>query len=227
MIVLGESVALRPTIEVEVGGTSSTLIFEGIDRDSRCPTDVVCVQAGSVTAIFDSWDGRTTHRGAITLPSAGGLPTVTLGPIEVMLLNVEPAPEVGKKTEPFDYRAVVRVTRSVTSSAQGGTAAAGAITGIDGAVTLGPTCPVQKADSPCPDRPYVATLVVKTALGQTVTTIRSDAAGKFSLDLPPGKYVIEPQLANSARLPFAAPLDVSVPAGGRAAVTIAYDTGIR
>ncbi len=216
VILLGEPATLRPTIEVEVGGTSSTLIFEGVDKDSRCPTDVVCVQAGSVTAIFDTWDGHATHRGAITLPSSGPA-TVTLGPIEVTLLNVEPVPLSGKKTEPFDYRAVVRVTRPVALGASG----------IDGTVTLGPMCPVARVDQPCPDRPYVATLVVKTSLGQTVTTTRSDAAGKFSLDLPAGKYVIEPQLAASARLPFAAPVDVSVPTTGRAAVTIAYDTGIR
>lgn len=226
VILLGEPATLRPTIEVEVGGTSSTLIFEGIDKDSRCPADVVCVQAGSVTAIFDAWDGRATHRGAVTLPSTGPA-TVTLGPIEVTLLNVEPTPLAGRKLEPFDYRAVVRVTRLVASGTPGGTSGAGANSGIDGAVTLGPNCPVARADQPCPDRPYEATLVVKTALGQTVTTTRSDARGKFSLDLPPGKYVIEPQLVGSARLPFAAPVDVTVPPIGRAAVTIAYDTGIR
>ncbi len=216
VVVLGQPVTLRPTIEVEVGGTSTTLIFEGIDRDSRCPTDVTCVQAGSVTALFDAWDGRTAHRGAVTLPSVGPA-TVTLGPLEVTLLAVEPAPNSRKPLQPFDYRAVVSIARP----------AARGTSGIDGLVTLGPMCPVVRVDQQCPDRPYEAVLVVRTAGGQTISTVKSNAAGRFTLDVSPGRYVIEPQLVGTSRLPFAAPVDVTVPPTGRAAVTIAYDTGIR
>ncbi len=216
VVALGQPVTLRPTIEVEVGGTSTTLIFEGVDHDSRCPTDVTCVQAGSVTALFDVWDGRAAHRGAVTLPSVGPA-TVTLGPLEVTLLAVEPAPNSKKPTQAFDYRAVVSISRPV----------ARAVSGIDGLVTLGPLCPVARVDQPCPDKPYEAVLVVLTAAGQAVTTVKSDAAGRFTLQLEPGRYVIEPQLSSTSRLPFAAPVDVTVPSSGRAAVTIAYDTGIR
>lgn len=216
VIALGQPVTLRPTVEVEVGGTPATLIFESVERDSRCPSDAVCVQAGSVTAVFDVWDGRAVQRGAVTLPSVGPA-TVTLGPLEVTLLAVEPVPTSTGPIKPFDYRAQVLVSRT----------AARGTSGIDGMVTLGPLCPVSRLEEPCPDRPFAATLLVRTAAGQTLGPVQSDASGRFTLDVPPGKYVIEPQLTSSGRLPFAGPVDVTVPATGRAAVTIAYDTGIR
>jgi hypothetical protein len=245
VITLGQLVTLRPTIEVVVGGTSSTLIFEGIEQDSRCPSDVTCIQAGSVTALFDAWDGRAAHREAITLPATDGTGRARLGALEVTLHAVEPAPLSTRAIRPFDYRAVVSVERlagtpgatatpvatvaptATVTPAATVTPVAQAAPGIDGLVTLGPMCPVQRADQPCPDRPYEATLVIRTATGASVGRVQSDVNGRFAIDLPGGRYIIEPQLVGPARLPFASPQEVIVPSGGRAFVTIPYDTGIR
>ncbi len=215
-ISLGQPVQLRPTIEVQLAGTPATLILEAVVEDSRCPVDVTCVRAGSVTAVFNLWDGAQALRESVTL--RGVEPArVMLGGFEVTLLAVTPEPVAGKEIKPFDYRAQVVVDRPAVRSQ----------TGIDGMVTLGPMCPVVRADQPCPDRPYEATLVVRNAAGSTVARAQSGANGRFSIDLAAGRYVIEPQLPGPGRLPSAASVEVTVPVGGRASVSIAYDTGIR
>lgn len=213
---LGLPVLLRPTIEVQVAGTQTTIILESVTDDSRCPVDVTCVRAGSVTATFNVWDGKQALRDEVVL--RGVEPArVVLGGFELTLLAIEPEPVSSKEIKPFDYRAQVVIDRPVVRS----------MTGIDGMVTLGPNCPVVRADQPCPDKPYEATLVVRNAAGVVVARVQSNSAGRFSVDVPAGKYVIDPLTSGPGRFPLAGPVDVTVPAAARASVTVAYDTGIR
>lgn len=215
-IPLGQPVLLRPTIEVQLAGTPATLILESVTDDSRCPADVTCVRAGSVTATFNLWDGKQALRDEVTL--RGVEPArVVLGGFEVTLESVRPLPTAGQEIKPFDYRVEVIVDRPVVRS----------LTGIDGLVTLGPNCPVVRPDQPCPDKPYEATLVVRNAAGVVVARVQSNASGRFAVDVPAGKYVLDPVAPGPGRFPSAAPIDVTVPAAGRASVTVAYDTGIR
>jgi Carboxypeptidase regulatory-like domain len=97
--------------------------------------------------------------------------------------------------------------------------------GIEGAVTIGPTCPVQRIDSPCPDRPYEATISVLDAGRNRVTETRSDADGLFRVALPPGVYVLAPEAAGGPTR--AAEQTVTVVAGRLTAVQIVFDSGIR
>ncbi|MBT8479821.1 MAG: hypothetical protein KJO06_12945, partial [Gemmatimonadetes bacterium] len=55
----------------------------------------------------------------------------------------------------------------------------GGAQGIDGLVLLGPQCPVQSLEDPCPDLPYEASIGVRTAGGEFVTRIRSGEDGRF------------------------------------------------
>ncbi len=98
--------------------------------------------------------------------------------------------------------------------------------GIDALVVLGPTCPVQRADEPCHDRPYqVSFRIIDRASGRAVATARSDADGRLHLPLAPGEYTIEPILETP--LPHASPVDVTVEPGRFTEVTITFDSGIR
>ncbi len=97
--------------------------------------------------------------------------------------------------------------------------------GIDGSVTIGPTCPVQRIESPCPDRPYEASITVLDAAGRKVAETRSDADGRFRVALPPGAYTLVPQSTGTP--PTAQEQTVIVLAGGYTSVEIAYDSGIR
>jgi predicted small secreted protein len=105
----------------------------------------------------------------------------------------------------------------------------GAQVTVSGRVTAGPTCPVQSAspDPACDDRPVPAVLRVEDDAGREVATVRADADGGFSVDLPPGDYRIIPQPVDGI-LGTAEPMEVTVeadrPLGG---LVIAYDTGIR
>ena len=61
--------------------------------------------------------------------------------------------------------------------------------GIAGVVKAGPTCPVERADSPCPDQPVGGANVTITGSGyQRNTTTRSD--GTFKAKAPPGSYTV-------------------------------------
>ncbi len=96
--------------------------------------------------------------------------------------------------------------------------------GIEGLVTIGPSCAVIKMDTPCPDMPMQATLVVLDAQGVAVAEAQSDAQGYFKVTLPPGAYTLQPQ---GNKIQRAAEQAVTVTAGQFISVTVQYDSGIR
>jgi hypothetical protein len=100
-------------------------------------------------------------------------------------------------------------------------------TGIQGIVEAGPTCPVERIDSPCPPHPMAATLVVHDAGGAEVTRVQSGADGRFKVDLPPATYTLVGLASGPSRFPRPIPTTVTVTAGSYTAVTVQYDTGIR
>jgi len=101
--------------------------------------------------------------------------------------------------------------------------------GIRGTVVLGPTCPTGSepgAHDPVPClTPYAAELVVLDLENAVVERVTSGGDGKFTIDLPPGEYVITPEAGDP--YPIAQPVPVTVVAGQYIAVEINYDTGIR
>ena len=97
--------------------------------------------------------------------------------------------------------------------------------GIEGLVTIGPMCAVLQEDTPCPDEPYQAQVIVLDGDGDEVATFESGADGTFRVNLGPGAYTLEPQ--SPGALPFASPLDVEVRAGAYTHIDIQYDSGIR
>lgn len=100
--------------------------------------------------------------------------------------------------------------------------------GIEGTVTLGPTCPVQRVDDPsCDDRPYPGLIHVSGINIKNVTEFKADAQGKFKIELEPGTYTVDPQTPMDNILPRANPQDVTVVSGAFATVNIQYDSGIR
>jgi len=111
-----------------------------------------------------------------------------------------------------------------------GTAAAPPIpsgTGIQGVVQSGPTCPVERINSPCPPRPLAATVVVRDAAGHEVARTTSGADGHFKLDVAPGTYTVVGLSINSSMLPRPIPTTVTVTAGSYVSVNVEYDSGIR
>ncbi len=100
--------------------------------------------------------------------------------------------------------------------------------GIEGTVTIGPSCPVQRIDDPsCNDRPYQGWIHVNTTNGIWVTKFQADQQGNFKIELDPEQYTVEPQTPKDSFLPYASSQDVTVVAGAFTTVTIQYDSGIR
>ena len=110
-------------------------------------------------------------------------------------------------------------------------AAAGAppaqTSGIEGQVTIGPTCPVMRIDDPCPDRPLAATLLVQDAFGNDLLTVQSGEDGFFAVSLEPGQYTLVPLSPSPGVPPYGVPQTVTVPPGGYTFVAVTYDSGIR
>ena len=100
-------------------------------------------------------------------------------------------------------------------------------TGIEGAVVIGPTCPVERPDSLCPPAPFAAKITVLRD-GNEVTTYKTGSDGRFRIPLEPGTYTVRAESLQPAGIARFAPLrPVTVPADGYTSVTITFDSGIR
>jgi hypothetical protein len=112
-------------------------------------------------------------------------------------------------------------------TACGNSAAAQPGTGIQGMVQVGPTCPVERINSPCPPHPIAATIVVRDATGAEVTRFHSGADGRFKVDLRPATYSLVGLAVGSSLLPRPIPTSVTVSQGTYTSVNVEYDSGIR
>jgi hypothetical protein len=99
--------------------------------------------------------------------------------------------------------------------------------GIEGAVLIGPMCPVERQDSPCPDQPFEATIVIEDGAGNEVARTTSGADGRFRVHVGPGVYTLVPLPPNEGAPPFAAEQLVEVPSSGYVQVSVSYDSGLR
>src|SRR5207302_11452205 len=108
-----------------------------------------------------------------------------------------------------------------------GTPAAQPGTGIRGVVQSGPTCPVERINSPCPPHPLAATIVVRDAAGHELARTHSAADGHFTVDVAPGTYTVVGLTIGSSMLPRPIPATVTVTSGRYTSVTVEYDSGIR
>lgn len=101
---------------------------------------------------------------------------------------------------------------------------------LSGTALAGPTCPVETnpPDPACADRPVAgAIVIVRTSDGsREVTRVTTGADGRFSVQLAPGGYRLEPQPVEG--LMGTAPMqDVTLPESGVDDLVLGYDTGIR
>jgi len=84
-----------------------------------------------------------------------------------------------------------------------------------------------RVDEPCPDRPFVAELVVRDAQGTALCGTTSGEDGRFQIGLSPGAYVLDPKSSVPGGLTHAAPMPVSVEPNRYTDVTMTFDSGIR
>ncbi len=97
--------------------------------------------------------------------------------------------------------------------------------GVQGQVFIGPSCPVVQIGQPCPDKTYQATLTIKRADGGRVTQAQTDDDGRFTIQLPPGEYILHPESPNM--IPFAPDQTFTVQSNSFTELIVTYDSGIR
>jgi Carboxypeptidase regulatory-like domain len=96
--------------------------------------------------------------------------------------------------------------------------------GIEGRVTTGPTCPVQRADSPCPPGIWTGTVRATSSDGAAhESTTSSD--GSYRLALEPGTYTVT-AVVEGAGPPIAKPVTVTV-GSTMQTLDLQVDSGIR
>lgn len=96
--------------------------------------------------------------------------------------------------------------------------------GILGRVHLGPRCPVQTADHPCPDAPAAGVTVTVSApgAGDLVARTHTTRSGTFRVAVAPGQYVVTADAGMSC-----VRQEVRVSPGRDTSVDLSCDTGIR
>ncbi len=101
--------------------------------------------------------------------------------------------------------------------------------GIEGKTLAGPTCPVERPESPCPDRPVPKAVVDvwDRQHSKKIVTFTTDDQGSFRVALNPGDYYLDPQRVDDQAFPIPHPQIVTVRKGAYTEITIEYDTGIR
>jgi len=99
-----------------------------------------------------------------------------------------------------------------------------ATSGIFGTVTAGPTCPVERTDSPCPPGVWTGEVRATDGGGNQVTTA-TDERGNYSMALEPGTYEVAAVTGDGPSI--AKPTSVVVVAGPLQRVDLTVDTGIR
>ena len=97
--------------------------------------------------------------------------------------------------------------------------------GVHGTVSAGPTCPVERADEPCPPQPAVATVRATNESGEEIATTESGSDGRYSVALPPGRYVLT--ATTGSAYPYCDPTEIEVPPARDVVADISCDTGIR
>jgi hypothetical protein len=96
--------------------------------------------------------------------------------------------------------------------------------GIEGHVTIGPMCPVEREGSPCPPGAWSGT-VRATAPDGSVYDTATSVDGSYRLALAPGTYTVMP-VVNGGGPPTAKPATVTVTTAMQQ-LDLQLDSGIR
>jgi hypothetical protein len=125
-------------------------------------------------------------------------------------------------------RLVLPILLALSLAACGEDSGAGsASSGVEGTVTIGPICPVEHAESPCPDAPYAATITISSG-DEVVATGESGEDGTFRIGVPPGTYSVSAEPLDANAIAHAEPVeDVVVEPGAFTHVVLSFDSGIR
>jgi hypothetical protein len=215
------AVSLQAHFGEQVTGLGVHITPLALLEDSRCPVDVQCIQAGTVRIRATLVSGLGTATEEFKLGQ-----TITTEAETVTLVSVLPVKKEAVSLKASDYVFTFEVKKRAAATTGAGIAPY--TSGVQGTVSLGPTCPVERMppEPSCADKPYATTIVVHRLGANTVfATATSDAAGGFKISLPPGSYTLT--AGNGSMLPRCTSVMAEVGSTGYVTANISCDTGIR
>lgn len=105
---VASSVSVTAALNESVSMLGVSITPLSIEEDSRCPTDVTCIQAGQVRLEVQTVDGMGTSTTAITL---GAAEPITTEAASIWLTDVLPTKVSTSVTEDEEYRFTFRIDR--------------------------------------------------------------------------------------------------------------------
>lgn len=199
----------------------TTLTTPVVVEESRCPSDVTCIQAGRV-------------RVALTINSPSGNShnelevgkSVTTEDLTITLNEVTPYPLSTRSIEEREYRFIFTVSkRPITPPINTTTTGT-----LQATITIGPICPVERDGEVCKPTPemFAARKVYVYRPNHTtpVTTLTPDATGNITTTLPVGDYWVDMPTRGIDRV-SGLPATIHISAGSSTVLAIDVDTGIR
>ena len=112
---LPSEVVLAPGQEAAIEGTQIRLRFVRVLSDSRCPTDVVCIQAGQAVVLVEVLENATVAA-RLELRDTGG-DADRYSDLSITLVDLTPRPISTRPIDPATYRATLRVELARASPA--------------------------------------------------------------------------------------------------------------
>ena len=106
------AVTLAPGQSTQVGGLS--VKFVGVTLDTRCPADVMCIQAGDAFVKLETMAlgaGQRSFELQLLNPTQR---TTTHGSYSIELLELNPYPFLSQPFPPAAYRVTVRIARDIS-----------------------------------------------------------------------------------------------------------------
>jgi hypothetical protein len=104
---LNQEFTLAPGERASVDSTPISVRFMGVDGDSRCPADAVCIQGGDALVKIDV---LTDNHVDSYVVHTGNLKPVIHNGLSITLVSLTPYPFTARPVDPVDYRARLRVS---------------------------------------------------------------------------------------------------------------------
>lgn len=110
---MGDEVSLAIGEALQIKGSKTEgFLFLNVERDSRCPKDVNCIQAGAATIAIEEMNGQPRQ---VNIPAdSRSNPTFMINGAKVTILGLDPYPSAGSKTAPGDYRLRVQLSEGAS-----------------------------------------------------------------------------------------------------------------
>lgn len=206
-----------------VAGT--TLTVTKVLEESRCPSDVTCIQAGRVRVALAINSPSGPSQNELELGQ-----TVTTETLAITLTEVTPYPLSTRTISEGEYRFALTIAPHDPSRLTNPPIDANKTGTLQMSVTIGPICPVEREGEPCKPTPemFAARKVYVYRPNHTtlVTTLTPDATGNITTTLPVGDYWVDMPSQGIGGV-TGLPASIRINAGTTTTLTINVDTGIR